>query len=547
MPQVASPSTKAHAHGHAQARPPHSARAEGTPSLFDSLVDQTAGPQQYAQGDTLTAAQPSGQKAAAGQAAKADAGKDQAKPQPSSDTAATADGAIGLWRPDDATAAKAVIAAVTDAAKADTAKDASKDAAAKTATVADADASAIANPPPPAIDPSLTTNAAAAAAAITPPPASFGDAQQPKATGDDAPVTGATTSAAANPPPAIDPSLTTNAAAAAAAITPPPAPSGDAQQPTATGDDAPVTGATAVGSAVAATTIPTTPAQAEPVEPAFVAAANAQKLQPFEARDGSKDAGKDKAQPGKSAATAAPQPAPADDQAVPPPPQPGSAAVAATDAKPDPADKAAAKDAQPHRERTDAATAKSDIASLVAPDGSAAATQAASAASGTSTAHGATASTANAAPQGASNALQAATVPMAGLAVEIAGRAHAGKNNFEIRLDPPELGRIEVKLSVDRQGQVTSHLIADRQDTLDLLRRDASGLERALQDAGLKIGGDGLQFSLRDQSFNGRQNGDDRSNASHVVAMDDTLPAIDAATSGYTRYAGRIGGVDIRV
>ena len=165
MPQVASPSTKAHAHGHAQARPPSSARAEGTPSLFDNLVDQIAGPQQHAQGDTLTAAQPSGQKPAAGQAAKADAGKDQAKPQPSSDTAATADGAIGLRRPDDATAAKAVIAAVTDAAKADTAKDASKDAAAKDATLADADASAVANPPPPAIDPSLTTNASAAAAA----------------------------------------------------------------------------------------------------------------------------------------------------------------------------------------------------------------------------------------------------------------------------------------------------------------------------------------------------------------------------------------------
>jgi flagellar hook-length control protein FliK len=136
---------------------------------------------------------------------------------------------------------------------------------------------------------------------------------------------------------------------------------------------------------------------------------------------------------------------------------------------------------------------------------------------------------------------------MNGLAVEIAGRAHAGKNNFEIRLDPPELGRIEVKLSVDRQGQVTSHLIADRQDTLDLLRRDSTGLERALQDAGLKTAGDGLQFSLRDQSFNGRQSGDERSNASPVVAIDDTLPTAEAVSSGYTRYAGRIGGVDIRV
>ena len=129
----------------------------------------------------------------------------------------------------------------------------------------------------------------------------------------------------------------------------------------------------------------------------------------------------------------------------------------------------------------------------------------------------------------------------------LAGNAHAGKNNFAIRLDPPELGRIEVKLSVDRQGQVTSHLIADRADTLDLLRRDASGLERALQDAGLKTAGDGLQFSLRDQSFNGSQNGGARSNASQVVAIDDTLPAVDVAASGYTRYSGRIGGVDIRV
>ena len=76
-------------------------------------------------------------------------------------------------------------------------------------------------------------------------------------------------------------------------------------------------------------------------------------------------------------------------------------------------------------------------------------------------------------------AAQAAAVPLAGVAIEIAGQALAGKNRFEIRLDPPELGRIEVRLDVDRDGQVTTRLIADRSDTLDLLRRDASGLERA--------------------------------------------------------------------
>jgi len=76
---------------------------------------------------------------------------------------------------------------------------------------------------------------------------------------------------------------------------------------------------------------------------------------------------------------------------------------------------------------------------------------------------------------------QAAAVPLSGLAVEITAQAHAGNKHFEIRLDPPELGRIDVKLDVDRDGNVSTRLVVDRSDTLDLLKRDASALERALQ------------------------------------------------------------------
>ena len=50
---------------------------------------------------------------------------------------------------------------------------------------------------------------------------------------------------------------------------------------------------------------------------------------------------------------------------------------------------------------------------------------------------------------------------------------------------------------------MTSRLIVERAETLDLLRRDAPQLERALQHAGLNTEG-GLQFSLRDQSFANR-------------------------------------------
>ena len=137
-------------------------------------------------------------------------------------------------------------------------------------------------------------------------------------------------------------------------------------------------------------------------------------------------------------------------------------------------------------------------------------------------------------------------VPLAGLAVEIAGKAFAGKNRFEIRLDPPELGRIEVRLDVDRDGNVTSRLTVDRADTYDLLRRDAAGLERALQDAGLKTADNGLQFSLRDQTMNQQQQNNGSDTAQILVKDEDPVPT-DVIPQSYTRRAGQGGGLDIRV
>ena len=85
------------------------------------------------------------------------------------------------------------------------------------------------------------------------------------------------------------------------------------------------------------------------------------------------------------------------------------------------------------------------------------------------------------------------------LALRITSAAQAGQRQFEIMLDPPELGRIDVKLEFSSDGQLRAHLTADRHDTLDLLQRDARMLERTLQTQGLKMEDGSLQFSLRDQ------------------------------------------------
>jgi chemotaxis protein MotD len=140
---------------------------------------------------------------------------------------------------------------------------------------------------------------------------------------------------------------------------------------------------------------------------------------------------------------------------------------------------------------------------------------------------------------------QPVAVPLTGLAVEIVAQAHAGKQRFEIRLDPPELGRIDVRLDVDRHGHVTSRLVVERAETLDLLKRDASELQRALQHAGLKTSDNALQFSLRQQTFT-----HDDASAQHVarviVPEDDPAP-LEALRQGYGRLLGLGGGLDIRV
>ena len=121
-------------------------------------------------------------------------------------------------------------------------------------------------------------------------------------------------------------------------------------------------------------------------------------------------------------------------------------------------------------------------------------------------------------PRRRSGTAAAATVPIAGLAVAIASRAQAGSSQFDIRLDPPELGRIDVRLDVDRDGQVTSHVTVDRADTLQLLQSQQPQLERALEQAGLKTADNGLQFTLRDQSFAGQNGGQRRRRAAEPGA-----------------------------
>jgi hypothetical protein len=91
-------------------------------------------------------------------------------------------------------------------------------------------------------------------------------------------------------------------------------------------------------------------------------------------------------------------------------------------------------------------------------------------------------------------------------------------------------------------------LTVEKPETLSMLRQDAPQLQRALDDAGLKTGNGGLQFSLRDQSSSGQNGGNDSSPTAQrlIISEEDTIPAAIAGRT-YGRSLGSSSGVDIRV
>ncbi|MGD9868432.1 MAG: flagellar hook-length control protein FliK [Hyphomicrobiales bacterium] len=137
-------------------------------------------------------------------------------------------------------------------------------------------------------------------------------------------------------------------------------------------------------------------------------------------------------------------------------------------------------------------------------------------------------------------------VPLNGIAVHIAQQAQTGARRFDIRLDPPELGRIEVRLEVNREGHVHTHLVVERSETLDLLQRDARQLERALQDAGLDTSQGGMKFSLKEHGA-GQQDARDNGFGNSSGAGGE--PAAESAEEPV--WQGRAytatGGLDIRI
>ncbi len=150
--------------------------------------------------------------------------------------------------------------------------------------------------------------------------------------------------------------------------------------------------------------------------------------------------------------------------------------------------------------------------------------------------------------------VETATIAIPHLAAVINDHAAKGERSFEIRLDPPELGKVDVRLHINKDGEIRAHLAVERSDTLDMMLRDSKTLERAIEQSGMKLDtNSGLSFTLRQDGGNGSgqawrsyQDVFGEARASNEYASDESQMDQQTVSAVYGRST-RPGGLDLRV
>ena len=137
------------------------------------------------------------------------------------------------------------------------------------------------------------------------------------------------------------------------------------------------------------------------------------------------------------------------------------------------------------------------------------------------------------------HAAAARVAPHLQVGQQIVRRFDGGSMSIDLRLDPPELGQVSVKLDVGADGTVKAAIGADTPAALAELVRGARELERALSQAGLSVDRGALTFDLHDRSGGGpgQQDRNDRSGANAGTFAEAAATPAPALTASLWRAA----------
>ena len=84
--------------------------------------------------------------------------------------------------------------------------------------------------------------------------------------------------------------------------------------------------------------------------------------------------------------------------------------------------------------------------------------------------------------------------------VNITKSAVKGVDKIDISLKPEDLGHIEIKMQLSKDGKLQAHIISSRMETMEILQKDMQSLQKAFADAGFYMDENSLSFSFQDNN-----------------------------------------------
>jgi flagellar hook-length control protein FliK len=140
---------------------------------------------------------------------------------------------------------------------------------------------------------------------------------------------------------------------------------------------------------------------------------------------------------------------------------------------------------------------------------------------------------------------------VASLAASIVRRLEGRSTRFDVELHPAELGAVQVRLEIARDGQVQAQLAFDNPMAAADLRARADELRRMLEQAGFQLSQDALSFEHREpgSGFAGREGGREGRSAAGARAFQNGAGLMAGAEPPplSPRLLGVRTGVDIRI
>ncbi|MBY0428378.1 MAG: flagellar hook-length control protein FliK [Alphaproteobacteria bacterium] len=140
-------------------------------------------------------------------------------------------------------------------------------------------------------------------------------------------------------------------------------------------------------------------------------------------------------------------------------------------------------------------------------------------------------------------------LPNEQVAVHLNRMAKSGMSQYDLQLHPADLGRVDIRLEIAKDGTVQATVTADNQQTFDMLQKDSRSLERALQQAGLQTDSGSLSFNLRGDGQNtAQQQAQQNSGNPWNKWMEKTLPdeVVQSKVLSFDVGTGN-GRVDLRI